>query len=51
MQTVSRDVILNVNVSDELLDGLPPRSVASIANDYTGNNLVSAGEQMRFTNN
>ncbi len=51
-QTLSRDVILNVNVSDELLDGLPaPGSAASIANDYTANNVVSAGEQMRFTNN
>ncbi len=51
-QTFSRNVMLHVNVSDELLDGLPsPGSAASIANDYTGNNLVSGGEQMRFTNN
>jgi len=51
-QTFSRNVVLHVNVSDELLDGLPsPGSAASIANDYNRNNLVSAGEQMRFTNN
>ncbi|MBU1661809.1 MAG: hypothetical protein KKD28_10095, partial [Chloroflexi bacterium] len=50
-QTFSRDVVLQVNVSDILLDGLPsPGSTASIANAYTGDNLVSANEQMRFTN-
>ncbi|MFH1634376.1 MAG: choice-of-anchor X domain-containing protein [Chloroflexota bacterium] len=50
-QTFSREVILNVNASDALLDGLPyPGSAASIANAYTKDNLVSADTQMRFTN-
>lgn len=50
-RTVGADVTLRVDASDTLLDGMPsPGSAASIANDYTARNLVSAGIQMRFTN-
>ncbi len=51
-QTLSRNVMLHINASDMLLDGLPsPGGAASIANAYTAQNVVSGEIMMRFTNN
>ena len=50
-QTLSRNITLHVNVTDVPLEGLPsPDSTATIANAWTRANVVSAGEQMRFSN-
>lgn len=51
-QTFSRNVTLRVNVSDLPLDGPPsPGSAATVGTEWTAENVVSAGEQMRFSNN
>jgi hypothetical protein len=51
-KTISINVTLRVNASDELLDGIAsPGLAASISNDYTALNQASGVTEMRFSNN